>query len=111
MSKKSIVITVSALIILALTTFNIFFNNYDQANYSIGGYDVYRKPQGKCKAYFTVVIYEDEDYEYYVSYSGCNEDDYLYIKKGLTYVSVKDAIEDDMIDEEEVIPKLRKREK
>jgi hypothetical protein len=89
--------------ILALLLFSlivvwfIYYRPYNKTDLEIGGYTIYKKPQGNCKAYFEPIIYEDEDTVYYTSYSGCNDDDYLYIRDGLQFMSLKDAIEEGLI--------------
>jgi hypothetical protein len=89
----------------------VYYRPYDPLDTEIGGYTIYKKPQGLCAAYFEPVIYEDENTIHYTTYSGCREDDYLYIRDGLQFISLKAAIKEGLIDPELLKGHFRTKDK
>lgn len=111
MKFKNIVITLIVTLGLILLGFYIYSSiNYDKTKYEIDNYKIYTKNMGTCKQYFTVIIYEDENYKYETNYSVSKSDPYLYIRYRFKYISLTDAIDKDIISVKslENIPKIKK---
>lgn len=79
---------------------------------TVNEYDIYRTSQGfaTCDMEVEFVYHTDEEYEYFLSWSSCDDDEIYFIRNGNEFITLTDALELEMFTIEELIPYLSKRE-
>jgi len=90
-------------VLLSVFTLQSCENSYTKLEYHFGEYQVYRQDHGACEMYVMSRIYEDDDFYYYLTDSGCTVDDYYFIRYERKYMNIPKAIEEGIISIDDVI--------
>ena len=79
---------------------------------SVNGYDIYKgsQPFVTCQMEVEYVYYTDEEYEYFLSWSSCEDDEIYFIRDDNQFITLSEALELEMFTGEELAPYLNKRE-
>jgi len=95
------------ILVSAVLTFTFLLascRTYDKhGDLHFSSYQVYFKEHGICEMYNTELIYEDDDFTYFLGASGCEQANYYFIKDEGRYVTIYEAIENNIISIDDVL--------
>lgn len=107
MKKILILLSLSFILISCRSYSSKSFRLYSET--SVDGYFIYERTHNDffCKTYYEDIYYSDKDYNYGLTFIGCNPDMTFFILVEDEYVYLHDALEQELISFESLMPLLK----